>query len=124
MTIEPLVSIALRSYNQKYFLKEAIDSIFNQSYANYELIIADDYSTDGSIELIENYKKNLGHTKNLNRALFACKGKYISIFDGDDIMLPNKLKLQVKFMEKNSNCVICYHNTEYFDNEIVKKLYL
>ncbi len=137
MTENPLVSIALRSYNQKAFLKEAIDSILNQTYNNYVIIIADDASTDGSVELIKKYaeeyplklklilnERNQGHTKNLNLALLACKGKYIAIFDGDDIMHPNKLKLQVEFMEKSSDCVICYHNTEFFDNETGKKLYL
>ena len=133
----PLVSVALRSYNQKSFLKEAIDSILNQTYSNYEIIIADDASTDGSIELIKKYvekypkiikpiynKKNNGHTKNLNRALFASKGKYIAIFDGDDLMLPDKLKLQTEFMENNPQCTVCYHNTAFFDNETGKTLYL
>ncbi len=137
MTNKPLISIALRSYNQKAFLKEAIDSILNQTYTNFEIIIADDASTDGSVELIKAYakeyplkfklilnEKNQGHTKNLNLALKACKGKYIAIFDGDDIMQPDKLKLQVEFMERNPDCVVCYHNTEFFDNETGKTLYL
>ena len=137
MTESPLVRIDIRSYNQKVFLKEAIDSILNQTYTNYEIIIADDASTDGSVELIKKYaieqplkfnlilnETNQGHTKNLNLALLACKGKYIAIFDGDDIMHPNKLALQVEFMEKNPDCTICYHNTEFFDNETGKTLYL
>ena len=107
MTKTPLVSIALRSYNQKAFLKEALDSILDQTYTNYEIIIADDASTDGSVDLIKKYtkdypeiirpvlnEKNQGHTKNLNSALFACNGKYVAIFDGDDIMHPDKLKHQ------------------------------
>lgn len=137
MQKEPLVSVALRSYNQKDFLKESIDSILEQTYSNYEIIIADDASTDGSVELIKKYaedfpniikpilnKNNKGHTKNLNIALFACKGKYIAIFDGDDIMFPDKLKLQVEFMEQKPECTVCYHNTDFFDNNTGKTLYL
>jgi glycosyltransferase involved in cell wall biosynthesis len=133
---QPLVSIALRSYNQKAFLKEAIDSIFAQTYQNLEIIIADDASNDGSIELINDYcrrfpekikplfnEKNLGHTANLNKAIFACTGKYIAIFDGDDIMHPEKIEKQVRFMEANPSCTISYHNTEYFENDTGKHLY-
>jgi glycosyltransferase involved in cell wall biosynthesis len=133
----PLVSIALRSYNQKEFLKESLDSILAQTYQNIKIIVADDASTDGSPDLIKNYQKqypdkitpllnetNLGHTKNLNNALAACKGKYVSIFDGDDIMHPQKIEKQVEFMEQNPNCSICYHNTEFFDNETNKILYI
>ncbi len=136
MTKTPLVSIALRSYNQKAFLKEAVDSILDQTYTNYEIIIADDASTDGSVELIKKYtedypekikailnEENQGHTKNLNLALFACKGKYIAIFDGDDIMHPDKLTLQTEFMEEHPQCIISYHNTEFFDNLSGKTLY-
>ena len=137
MKTTPLVSIALRSFNQKTFLKECIDSILKQTYTNFEIIIADDASSDGSVELIKKYatdypkiikpilnEKNQGHTKNLNLALFACKGKYIAIFDGDDLMHPDKLKLQVEFMEKNTDCNVCYHNTDFFDNKTGKSLYL
>ncbi len=137
MINKPLVSIALRSYNQKDFLKEALYSILNQNYENYEIIIADDASTDGSAELIKNFakkypdkiiplfnKRNLGHTKNLNKALAACSGKYIAVFDGDDIMHPEKLALQTEFMEQNPDCTVCYHNTEFFDNATGVILYL
>jgi glycosyltransferase involved in cell wall biosynthesis len=133
---QALVSIALRSYNQKAFLKEAIDSILSQTYQNIEIIIADDASTDGSVEMIKNfYRKfpekirplfnetNIGHTLNFNKALFACTGRYIAIFDGDDIMLPEKIEKQVKLMDENPQCIVSYHNTEYFDNDTGKHLY-
>lgn len=133
---KPLVSIALRSYNQKEYLKQSIDSILAQTFHNFELIIADDASIDGSQEMILEYarkypklikpilaKQNGGHTVNMNRALSACSAKYISIFDGDDIMRPQKLEKQVDYMESHPKCSVCYHNTEYFDNETGKFLY-
>lgn len=132
-----LLSVALRSYNQKAFLDQAIISILNQTFSDFEIIISDDASTDGSVELIKYYaakypgivkpllnKQNSGHTKNLNIALFACTGKYISIFDGDDIMMPEKLKTQTEFMENNPECTVSYHNTEYFENETGETLFV
>lgn len=133
----PLVSIALRSYNQKEFLKEAIDSILNQTFKDYELIIADDCSSDGSQEMIKDYQNkypqiikpifadiNGGHTINMNRALEACCGKYVAIFDGDDIMMPEKLEKQVDFMEKHPECPVSYHNVEFFDSKTGRPLFL
>ena len=137
MKNKPKVSIALRSYNQKDFLVECINTIVAQSYSNIEIIIADDASNDGSQKLIKKYQQkypnkikaifqneNIGHTKNLNIALKACTGEYISIFDGDDLMHAEKISKQVDYMETHPNCIVCYHNTEFFDNESGKLLYL
>lgn len=134
---EPLVSVAILSYNQKFFLRECIESILNQDYQNIEIIVADDASTDGSQELLTEYSKNnpekfvlllskvnQGITKNSNLAHFACKGKYISWMGGDDLMLPGKLTKQVLFMEANPNCTILYHNLEVFFSDSIKEPYL
>lgn len=133
----PLVSVSIITYNQKQFLKECIDSILIQNYNNLEIVIADDGSSDGSHQILENYKndfpglfilklskKNQGITKNSNAAHFACSGKYIFIMGGDDLMLPNKIKKQVEFMENNPECSVCYHNLDVFDNSSKKTLYL
>jgi len=133
----PLVSVAVISYNQKQFLKECIDSILIQNYNNLEIVIADDGSSDGSHQMLLNYKndfpdlfvlklskKNQGITKNSNAAHFACSGKYIFIMGGDDLMLPNKISKQVEFMENNPECSVCYHNLDVFDNSSNKTLYL
>lgn len=128
MDLLPKVSVALRSYNQEEFLRESLDSVLAQNYPHLEIVVADDASTDGSVDLISYYQKkypsevktilhknNVGHTRNLNSALDACTGKYVAIFDGDDVMLPGKLERQVNYMERETDCVISYHNTEVFD---------
>jgi Glycosyltransferases involved in cell wall biogenesis len=139
----PHISIAIITYNQKDFLKECVESVLAQDYENKEIIIADDCSTDGTIELIEEYKekypdlikivrseKNQGITANSNNALSVCTGDYIAWIAGDDLMLPSKLSKQVEFMEKNPDCSLCFHKMEhfiirndgifYFESKIVK----
>ena len=125
----PLVSIAIVTYNQTQFLKECIDSCLAQDYTNLEIVVADDGSTDGTHELLKGYKsrypnkfklllsdKNRGITKNSNAAHFACTGKYIAWMGGDDLMLPEKIRLQVEYMESHPDCSISYHDLEHFES--------
>ncbi len=131
----PLVSVFMPIYNQKFFVKEAIESILTQDYENIEIVACDDGSTDGTQEILKEYhdkypnkfvlqlsKKNQGITKNCNICLAACKGKYIAFFAGDDLMLSGKIRKQVEYMEKHPNCTICYHNLESFDSDTGKTL--
>lgn len=133
----PLVSVAIITYNQKHFIAECIQSVLAQSYSNIEIVVADDGSTDGTQEILLDYKNrfpdkfvlrlsstNYGITANSNAAFFACKGKYIAWMGGDDLMLPDKIKKQVAFMESNPDCTICYHNLEVFQSESNKVLRL
>lgn len=126
----PLVSVAVISYNQKNYLRECIESCLTQDYPNFEMVVADDGSLDGTREMLKEYSqkypgkfvlrlsdKNQGITANSNLAHFACSGKYIAWMGGDDIMLPGKLTRQVQFMENNPHCDICYHNLDVFDSE-------
>ena len=135
--INPLVSIAIKTYNQKEFLQESIESALKQDYDNIEIVVADDGSTDGTQDLLKSYdekypkkfslifaKENQGIVKNSNALFFACKGKYIAWLDGDDVMLPTKISKQVAYMEEHSNCSLCYHNIEVFDSSNNKRIKL
>jgi len=132
----PLVSIAIITYNQKEYLKECIESVLAQDYENIEIVVADDCSTDGTQEMLKEYdkkypnkfvlklsNKNQGITKNSNLAHFACSGKYIAWMGGDDLMLPEKIRKQVEYMEKNQECTICYHNLDVFQSDTNETLY-
>jgi len=132
----PLVSVAIITYNQKEYLKECIESILEQDYPNIEIVVADDASSDGTQEMLQEYnkkypekfvlklsKQNQGITKNSNLAHFACSGKYIAWMGGDDLMLPGKIRKQVEYMENNSNCAICYHNLDVFESNTNKTLF-
>lgn len=132
---QPLVSVAIITYNQKEFLRDCIDSILAQDYENIEIIVADDCSTDGTQALLHGYldicpeklvlklaESNQGVTKNSNVAHFACSGKYISWMGGDDLMLPGKIAAQVEVMEKYPDVSLCYHDLDIFDSVTGKSL--
>lgn len=133
---KPLVSISILTYNHVNYISNGLDSILSQSYDNYEIIIGDDASTDGTQEVLLKYKEkypnkiklllheyNLGVTKNCNTVLSQCRGKYFVAIGGDDQMLAEKLSTQVEYLENNLNCNMCYHNMEAFDLETDEFLY-
>lgn len=113
----PKISVLMPVYNAEKFLKEAIDSILNQTFKDFEFLIINDASTDRSKEIILSYKdpriryfennKNLGVARTLNRGLRLAKGEYIARMDADDISFPDRFKKQVEFMEKNPQVAIC-----------------
>lgn len=119
----PLVSVLMPVYNGEKYLKEAIESILNQTYTNFEFIIINDGSTDKSEEIILSYtdtrinyisnSANIKLIKTLNVGLNAATGKYICRMDADDISLQNRIELQVDFMENHPKYVLAgtYVNT-------------
>jgi len=123
----PKISVLMPVYNGEKFLKEAIDSILNQSFKDFEFLIINDGSTDRSKKIILSYqdqriiffenKKNLGVAKTLNRGLKLAKGKYIARMDADDISLPDRLKKQNEFMEKNHQVAVCGTWVKLFGNK-------
>lgn len=127
----PLVSIHIITFNQVAYIHETLSSALDQNYENFEVIVADDGSTDGTAEVIleyaERYKDrlvplvggpNLGITGNSNRGLKACKGKYIAFQGGDDVLLPGKISAQVAWMEEDERRVLCGHQVEvFYDDE-------
>ncbi len=130
MTHTSVVSVFMPTYNQETLVTEAIESVLAQDYSDWELIIGDDCSTDKTYEIISNYQKkypdkikpfrnnsNLGITKNFNKILSKCTGKYISFFAGDDVYLPGKLSNQTALMESNPNCILSYHDIDVFNSE-------
>ncbi len=107
----PKVSIICRAYNQEKLITNAIKSVLNQTFEDFELLIINDASTDKTLSKIQEFKdtriilmnnlKNLGALENLNTCLEMATGDYISILDGDDEYLPTKLEKQVDFLNNN-----------------------
>jgi len=144
---EQKVSVVMPAYNASDYIKEAIDSVLNQTYSNFELIIIDDASTDNTWEIIKSYddkrirpyknEENLKIVKTRNKGfdLVSNNSKYIAIMDSDDICMPKRLKKEVNFLEKNkeyglvgSHLIIINENSKkigkrkYFTNyEDIKK---
>lgn len=112
---ESCVSIIMPTYNAASFISKAIESVLLQTYKNLELIIIDDASQDDTVSLIEEYKKNDKRIKLLrnssnsgsgysrNRGIEAAEGRYISFIDSDDIWQPEKLRIQIEFMQEKSS---------------------
>ncbi|KUK77312.1 MAG: Glycosyltransferase [candidate division WS6 bacterium 34_10] len=133
MNKEPLVSVLIPSYNSAKYLDDSIDSILNQTYTNWELIISDDCSTDDSFEIAQRYasedkrikafknERNLGISGNMNKALEECSGKYIAILDADDWSYSYRLKEQVDAMENNNKIVACSGWFDICDEELKVK---
>jgi len=129
---QPLVTVLMPVYNGEAFLREAIDSILNQTFSDFEFLIINDGSTDSTEAIIKsyndpriNYHKNEQNIKliaTLNKGLALARGKYIARMDADDISLPDRLEKQVHFMEKNPEVVACGTWAESFgvDNAFVK----
>ena len=110
---EPLVSVITPVYNSEKFLGETIQSIQKQTYAHWELFLVDDGSTDRSMEIAESFAKkdsrisiiqlqtNQGAAGARNEGINCANGKYVAFLDSDDLWMPEKLELQVHFMEAN-----------------------
>lgn len=112
---QPLVSIISPTYNHEKFIADCIDSVLAQTYSNWEMIIIDDGSTDGTFRVATEYaqkdprikpftQKNIGIFRlgeSYNFALSQCQGKYIAILECDDVWLPEKLSLQTEVLEQH-----------------------
>ncbi len=112
MDNKPFVSVLINNYNYSEFLPEAIESVLNQTYRNFELIIVDDGSTDNSADIIERYykenqdiikpiyKKNGGQASAMNAGYYMARGEIIAFLDSDDFWFPAKLESIVKYHER------------------------
>lgn len=126
---DELVSIIMPSYNTGKFIGKTINSVINQTYKNWELLIVDDCSTDNTEEVIKNIndkrikffknKINSGAAISRNLALRMSKGKYIAFLDSDDLWVNEKLERQIKFMKEN-NYYFSYTNYIEIDENSVQ----
>lgn len=128
MNDNSLISIITPSFNSERFIHETIESVKAQTYTNWELLITDDYSTDGTWSLLEKYaekdnrikifklKRNSGAAVARNNSISHAKGRFIAFCDSDDLWHPTKLKKQVEFMKSN-NYYFSYHDYIEIDEE-------
>lgn len=110
------ISIALATYNGGKYIREQLDSIFSQSFQDFELVICDDQSNDDTVDIIREYaakdsritfqknEKNLGFKKNFEQTVSLCKGKYIAFCDQDDIWTPDHLEILISNIGTN-DCI-------------------
>ena len=122
----PLISIITPAYNAGKYISETIDSVINQTYKNWELILVDDCSVDNTSEIIKEYRQKDSRIKYFkldknsgvagiprNFGIEKAKGNFIAFIDADDIWLPEKLEKQMQFMQQ-TNADLVYTNVIYF----------
>lgn len=122
----PYVSVIMSVYNAEKYLKLSMDSVFNQTFRDFEFIIVDDGSTDKSLDIINDYrdsrirlfinKKNSGLVFSLNKGIEEAKGKYVARMDADDISLPERFMKQVDYMETHPEVDVCGAFIQTFDD--------
>lgn len=118
MQQKPLISVIMSVYNGETYLHEAIDSVINQTFSDWELIVINDCSTDSTEKILREYEEkdgrirvftneiNLRLPKSLNKALSYAEGRYTARMDADDICLPTRLEQQFAFMEANPDVAL------------------
>ncbi|MBB3188412.1 glycosyltransferase family 2 protein [Microbacter margulisiae] len=127
MKTSPKISVLMPVYNVATYVQEAIESIINQSYTDFELLIINDGSTDTTrdkvlqftdsrIRFIEN-EHNIGLANTLNRGIELAAGEYIARMDGDDISLPDRLKRQVDILDRHPDIDICGAGYRFFGSK-------
>lgn len=122
----PNVSVVMIAYNASAFISEAIESVLAQSYPDFEFIIVDDGSTDSTVQHIESLsdkrirliKSTHSYIASLNKGMTLASGKYIARMDADDIMHPDRLKVQSLLMERNPTIDVCASTTVLFKTDI------
>lgn len=128
MRNRPLVTVICLCYNHEMFVAEAIRSVINQTYEKIEIIIADDASNDGSVDIIKKIirdqpgikslflEDNLGNCKAFNRALKLATGEFIVDFATDDVMLPERIQKQIEhFNTLDESYGVVFSNADYID---------
>jgi len=114
----PEISVIMSVYNGEEYIAEAIESVIGQSFTDWELIIVNDCSTDGTADILDDFAKkdsrvkvhtnevNLRLPKSLNKAISFAEGKYIARMDADDVCLPDRFEKQFAFMENNGDIAL------------------
>lgn len=137
MSSNSLVSVIIPCYNTSKYVEQAIRSIMNQTYKNLEIIVTDDYSTDDTLEILQNLAKedsrirlyknerNLKIIKTLNQMVQKSNGEYIARMDADDISAPDRIEKQLEYLQKHKEIDVCGTNAVIIDennNKIGKSI--
>jgi len=114
--VAPKVSICVPTYNRKDYLRETLDSIFAQTYKDYEVVVVDDGSTDGTAEMLTDrdypiryhWQKNSGDATARNKLIKLAKGEFVTFIDSDDLLMPDAVERMMKIMQAEGGEVMVY----------------
>ncbi len=127
----PSISILMPSYMHAEYIEHAIDSVLSQSYQDYELIISDDASTDKTSNILNRFSNHpnvkiyfqpvrLGAVQQISFLLQKAKGNYIALLNSDDMWLPEKLQIQMVYMQQNPSCEVTFTVADMVDKNGIK----
>jgi glycosyltransferase involved in cell wall biosynthesis len=121
----PLVSVIIPAYNAEKYIGEAVRSVVMQAFADIEIIVVDDGSTDGTVEAVRPYTDNVavriirqdnsGPSKARNKGIRAARGEYCAFLDSDDLMMPDRLRLQADLLKERKDIGLVYTDLMTFD---------
>ena len=122
----PTVSVVIPCYNREKYIAATVESVFAQTWPHVELLVVDDGCTDRSRAILAAYgdrltllehpgRGNRGQSASINLALRRCRGEYVAILDSDDLFAPEKLEMQVRFLEEHPEVGAVYANCIYID---------
>lgn len=132
--MQPIVSVIIPTYNRANYLKKSIRSAISQTIKDIEIIVINNYSTDNTLETIRsfndqrikiiNFKNGGVIAKSRNQGMMQSSGKYIAFLDDDDIWCPDKIELQIKYLESHPEFGVAYSNAIIIDEKDNRKGYL
>ena len=119
------ISVCVPTFNSAKFIRETIESVLNQTYQDFELLIVDDYSKDETLDIVQSIKdaririfkneKNLGMVRNFNRCLELAQGEFVTTLDGDDLMASSNLQQKIDLLEKYPEMAFVFSNVDIID---------
>lgn len=124
----PNVSVIIPAYNRAATVTKAIDSVLNQTYEDYEIIVVDDGSTDDTTIVLQPYMRrikyflqpNKGVSSARNKGVREAKGRLVAFLDSDDLWAPTKLEWQIRTLEQHRDyCMVCFTDGSFFDNHSI-----
>ena len=122
------ITVLLAVYNGQEYLRAAIESVLGQTFPNFEFLIIDDGSIDGSLNIVREYARrdgririitrpNKGLTNTLNEGISLARGEYLARMDADDICMPRRFERQLGYMKDHPDCVLVGSRVELMDPE-------
>ncbi|MCA9034576.1 MAG: glycosyltransferase [Planctomycetaceae bacterium] len=120
------ISVVLPVYNNRRYLRDAVDSILSQTYSDFELLVFDDGSTDGSLQLLQEFarkdsrllvyeRSHCGYTPHLNEGIKIARGQFVARMDSDDICFPKRFETQVAFLNQHPGVIAVGSSVELID---------
>lgn len=128
--IVPKVSVIIPTYNASMHIRHTLETVLHPTYRDFEVIVVDDGSTDDTVDILKTYgdcirwavQKHQGQAYAINRAIGMAKGEYLAYFDADDLMMPEKLEVQARYLDEHPEADLVYTSDTYLTPSMQRRL--